>query len=242
MRPKSFALAAFPTLTLLAGLGTFGCGNPADDVAPARVSPPRVETQPASSVAPKESSVPGETSTASREKPKGAESLPFSSASSKIEFTGSKVTGHHNGGFKTFEGTWDLVTQRPEEGRVQGEIAMDSIFTDTDRLTGHLKSPDFFDVAKFPKATFTTTEIKAGTSDTKAKNATHTVTGNLTLHGVTKSIQFPARIAVSPESANLESEFSINRKDFGVSYPGMANDLIRDEVVIRLAIHATRKS
>ena len=68
------------------------------------------------------------------------------------------------------------------------------------------------------------------------------MTGNLTLHGVTKSIQFPAKIAVAPEAATLDSEFFINRKDFGINYPGMTNDLIRDEVVIRLAVRAPRKS
>ena len=91
--------------------------------------------------------------------------------------------------------------------------------------------------AKFPKASFVTTEIKPGGE----KGATHTVTGNLTLHGVSKSIQFPAKIADSPEAATLDSEFFLNRKDFQINYPGMANDLIRDEVVIKLAIRAERK-
>ena len=118
---------------------------------------------------------------------------------------------------------------------------MGSTWTDTDRLTGHLKSPDFFDVAKFPKSTFETTGITKGNTDAKAKDATHTVTGNLTLHGVTKSIQFPARIGVTPDAATLDSEFFLNRKDFQINYPGMANDLIRDEVVINLAIRAPRK-
>ena len=119
---------------------------------------------------------------------------------------------------------------------------MDSLFTDADRLTGHLKSPDFFDVAKHPKSTFESTAIKPGSTDAKAKDATHTVTGNLMLHGVTKSIQFPVKLGVTPESATLDSEFFINRKDFGISYPGMTNDLIRDEVVIRLGVRAPRKS
>ena len=119
---------------------------------------------------------------------------------------------------------------------------MDSIWADNAKLTGHLKSPDFFDVPKFPKSTFESTAITTGSSDPKAKDATHTVTGNLTLHGVTKSIQFPARIAVTPDAASLDSEFSLNRKDFGINYPGMANDLIRDEVVLKLAIRAPKKS
>jgi len=61
------------------------------------------------------------------------------------------------------------------------------------------------------------------------------------LHGVTKSIQFPAKIAVNPDAATLDSEFFLNRKDFQINYPGMANDLIRDEVVIKLAIRTARK-
>jgi polyisoprenoid-binding protein YceI len=71
---------------------------------------------------------------------------------------------------------------------------------------------------------------------------TDKLTGHLTLHGLTKSIQFPAKLTVTPESATLDSEFSLNRKDFGVNYPGMADDLIRDEVVVKLAIQAPRKS
>ena len=71
---------------------------------------------------------------------------------------------------------------------------------------------DFFDVARFPKATFVSTEITPGGE----KDATHTVTGNFTLHGVAKSIKFPVKVAVSDGSAKVDSEFFINRKDFGI--------------------------
>ena len=63
--------------------------------------------------------------------------------------------------------------------------------TDTPDLTKHLKTADFFDVAKYPEATFVSTAIKPGGE----KGASHTVTDNLTLHGATKSITFPATIA-----------------------------------------------
>ncbi len=59
---------------------------------------------------------------------------------------------------------------------------------------------------------------------------------------MTKSLQFPAKLTVTPETATLDSEFSLNRKDFGVNFPGMANALIRDKVVVKLAIQAPRKS
>ena len=90
---------------------------------------------------------------------------------------------------------------------------------------------------KFPKATFTSTEIKAGGD----KGATHTVTGELDLHGVKKTISFPATLAVTADGATGTAEFSINRKDFGLVYPGKPDDLIRDDVGIKLSLKATRK-
>jgi polyisoprenoid-binding protein YceI len=150
---------------------------------------------------------------------------------SKIEFIGSKVTGSHNGSFKQFSGTVDYLGQ-PEKSRVSITIDIDSVTVDDENLTKHLKTADFFDVAKFPQATFTSTEIKPGGEN----GATHTVTGNFQLHGVTKSITFPATINVTPEAATVESTFSINRKDFGINYAGAADNLIRDQVVLTLHI------
>jgi polyisoprenoid-binding protein YceI len=236
------SIAALSLLSVLPLLGISGCENPADDVVPAKISAPKAEAPRSSSASPAAPTATAVTSVAPKELPKGAEPLKFGPDTSKIEFTGSKVTGKHNGGFKSFEGTWDLVPGKPEDSRIQADIACDSLYTDTERLTGHLKSADFFDVAKFAKSTFESTAISTGSTNSKAKDATHTVTGNLTLHGVTKSIQFPAKLAVSTDAATLDSEFFINRKDFGISYPGMTNDLIRDEVVIRLSVRAPRKS
>lgn len=154
---------------------------------------------------------------------------------SKIEFIGSKVTGKQNGSFGEFSGQIDYAGS-PENSRVNITIKTDSITTDAADLTKHLKTADFFDVAKFPEATFVSTAIKAGGE----KGATHTVTGNLTLHGVTKSITFPATINVTPDVATVESSFSINRKDFGINYAGAADNLIRDDVVLTLHVRATK--
>jgi hypothetical protein len=76
-------------------------------------------------------------------------------------------------------------------------------------------------------------------SQTPANGGTHTITGNFDLHGVKKSISFPATIQVSPDSVSANAEFSINRKDFGINYPGKADDLIRDGVVIKLTIQGS---
>jgi polyisoprenoid-binding protein YceI len=92
-------------------------------------------------------------------------------------------------------------------------------------------------VATYPTATFTSTAITAGGE----KGATHTVTGTLDLHGVKKSITFPATISVSPEAVTVKAEFALNRKDFNIVYPGKPDDLIRDEVVLKLDVTAKPK-
>ncbi|HET9789440.1 MAG TPA: YceI family protein [Pyrinomonadaceae bacterium] len=154
---------------------------------------------------------------------------------SKIQFIGSKVTGSHNGSFGKFSGTIDYAGQ-PEKSRVSITIEAASLQADDPKLTEHLKTADFFDVAKYPQATFESTEIKAGGD----KGASHTVTGNLNLHGVTKSITFPATITTSPTQITVESNFSINRKDFGINYAGASDNLIRDDVVLTLHVRAVK--
>jgi polyisoprenoid-binding protein YceI len=156
---------------------------------------------------------------------------------SKVEWTGSKVTGNHDGSFTRFTGAVDLVEGSIIKSRVTLDIDTTTLATNPDKLGEHLRSPDFFDVAKFPKATFVTTAITPG-----GEKATHTITGNLDLHGVKKSISFPATITMTPAAIDATSSFSINRKDFGLVYPGKPDDLIRDNVLIKLTIHAEKKA
>ena len=157
---------------------------------------------------------------------------------SKIEFIGSKVTGSHNGSFEKFSGEIHYAGNDPTQSHVAITIDAASVKADDPKLTEHLKTADFFDVAKFPEAKFESTAIKPGGE----KGATHTVTGNLTLHGVTKSITFPATIAVSGDTATVDANFAINRKDFGINYPGAQDNLIRDDVVMKLSIRGTKAS
>ena len=154
---------------------------------------------------------------------------------SKLEFTASQVTGTHSGSFGDFSGQIDF-NGTPEQSRVNITIKSDSITADNPDLTKHLKTADFFDVAKFPETTFVSTSIKAGGD----KGASHTVMGNLTMHGVTRSISFPANINVTPDAATVESSFSLNRKDFSLTYPGAPDNAIRDNVVLTLHVRATK--
>lgn len=160
----------------------------------------------------------------------GAKTYAVKLDGSKLGFVGSKITGSHAGGFKTFTASVDVPDGKAEGSTVAVEIDVKSMFSDSDKLTGHLLSPDFFDADKHPKATFKSVSIAAGGSD----GHSHTVEGNLGLHGVTKKITFPATIEIKGDGLTVKSEFSINRKDFGMKYPGMPDDAIRDEVVIKL--------
>lgn len=155
-----------------------------------------------------------------------------------IGFVGSKVTGSHTGDFKKWTGSVTLAGGKAEGGKLEFTVQTASVVADeasrndwTAKLEEHLKSPDFFDVAKFPTASFTSTEIKAGGS-----GGTHTIKGNLTLRGVTKVVTFPATIAVKGGEISGKTEFSINRKDFGLVYAGKADDLIRDGVVLKIDV------
>src|SRR5215510_16093574 len=182
-------------LVLAPVLFAWGCSNPADSVPAAKVSSTNSENTTAGSPA------------------TGARTYAISSDTSKIDFVGSKVTGSHKGGFKKFGGEVAVANGRLANTGTKVTIDMGSLWTDTDRLTGHLKSPDFFNVAQNPTATFETTSV--------ADQGTNTlVTGNLTLRGVTKEIQFPAEVHVSDDMVNLMAEFAINRFDFDVKFAG----------------------
>jgi len=154
---------------------------------------------------------------------------------SEIHFVGSKVTGKHEGGFKTFSGEFAIADNKLAGTGQTITIDMNSIWSDNEKLTGHLKNADFFNVEKFPQSTFELTGVSPG------DNNTYQVSGNLTLLETTKNITFPATVSFEGETASIHAKFDINRKDFGVVYAGMPDDLIRDEVVIELKLMAVPK-
>lgn len=155
---------------------------------------------------------------------------------STITFVGSKVTGSHEGGFKEFKGFFHLDGDKLAESGHEVVIDMSTTFSDAEKLTGHLKSPDFFDVEKYPESTFVATGLRPSEANEKG---THQLSGNLNLHGVEKSIEFPVSVLKSENEVKLTADFFINRFDFGIKYPGKQDDLIREEVVIKFDLKAT---
>jgi polyisoprenoid-binding protein YceI len=226
-------------LALALSAALAGCDDPAKDAPKATVTDaPKPTaaatakpTTPAATATAAASAAPAATGASAAAGPK--ESLAIAADGSSVGFVGSKVTGKHEGSFEKFSGTIDLVDGAIEKSKVTISIDTESVKTDMEKLTGHLKSGDFFDTAKFPKATFESTEIKAAGTG-------FTVSGNLDLHGVKKAVSFPATITVAPDAVTAKAEFAINRKDFGIVYAGKADDLIRDDVLIKLSVKAPR--
>jgi polyisoprenoid-binding protein YceI len=185
-----------------------------------------IADKPAAAVSETTATAPADTAPAA-----GATSAKVIREKSKIEFVGAKVTRDHQGRFNNFDGSIDYVAGKPS--RIAFEIDMNDLWTDTEQLTQHLKSPDFFDVAKYPKATFVSTSLTEAPAGSPG-GATHILKGNLNLHGVEKEVTVPVVAVQSPEGVRTTSEFTINRHDWGISYKGMADDLIKDNVLIKL--------
>ena len=219
-------------------IGALVLSSAACNTDPAKGKPKATVSEPAPAAAPVTTSIqaaqPGTPTPAAAAA--NAAAYAFNETGSSIEFVGAKVTRKHDGKFGTFRGTVQVVDNDPTKSSATVEIDLGSLSTDEAKLTNHLKTPDFFDVAKYPKATFTSTSIKPGGE----AGATHTITGNLDLHGVTKQVSFPAKIKTTPDAVQVDAEFAINRKDFGITYPGMANDLIKEEVLLKLKLNAKK--
>jgi polyisoprenoid-binding protein YceI len=146
--------------------------------------------------------------------------------SSKIEWVGSKVSGDHRGGFQKISG--NVMISGSEDKKIeelQAEFDMKSLFSDSNKLTQHLLSPDFFDAESFPKSSFRMTNYEKPN-----------MTGVLTLRGVQKEITFPCELTIDDARVSIKTEFTIQRKDFGIVYPGRPDDLIRDEVLLKLEV------
>lgn len=145
------------------------------------------------------------------------------------------------GRFKDFDGTITLDAAHPADASVQFTVQAASIATDNDDRDKHLRSPDFFDAEKFPTLTFTSTKVTP-----KGTNA-FDVTGNLTIHGVTKTVTIPATFMGSVKTpmgvrAGFSSSFKIDRKDYGVVWNRAMEGggaMLGDEVEITIKVEAS---
>jgi polyisoprenoid-binding protein YceI len=148
------------------------------------------------------------------------------------------------GRFTDFNGTIRYDRQNPAASGVELTVRAASIDTANNDRDDHLRSADFFDVEKFPTFTFTSTSV------TPKSAKTFEVTGDITLRGVTKRITIPATYlglvqAPRGEKIGFEATFTLNRKDFGISWNRVldtAGAVLGDEVKITIEIEANRET
>jgi polyisoprenoid-binding protein YceI len=149
-----------------------------------------------------------------------------------IRFVGASLKNRQPGSFGRFAGQLALPSNDPRDARLSIEIDMDSVNTDIPLLTTHLKRADFFDVEHYPKAIFLSSRVEASS----AEGATHMIIGELTVHGVTRTLTIPARFAVSAEQVALDAKIALRQSDFGMERAARkTDDVVPITVSTRLA-------
>jgi polyisoprenoid-binding protein YceI len=141
-----------------------------------------------------------------------AEELKLDAEKSKIEFVGSKPDGKHAGGFKKFDVTAKADFENPTKSELKIVIETDSLYSDDEKLTNHLKNPDFFNVRKYPKITFESTKVET-VNDNEAK-----IHGKLTMLDRTVEVVVPCKVEHEETKLSLKVDFKIDRTKWGMTY------------------------
>ena len=187
--------------------------------------------------------------------------LNVDTSSSEIAWIGTKVTGYHTGLIPIKNGKLNVL----DSAVTGGDFVMDmkgimitgpkgSDEKGNAKLLGHLKSKDFFEVDAQPEAKFEITGVAlfSGTiqdsadlaqediSKYKVTDPTHKISGNLTIKGITKNIEFPARITVSSNAVEALAKFNIDRSEWNIVYPGKPDDLIRNSIHMGISLKAMK--
>ena len=149
------------------------------------------------------------------------------------------------GQFRTFTGKATGDPKTPDKAQIEASIDVGSIDTANEKRDGHLKSPDFFDIAKYPTMTFKSKKIVAA-GPGKAK-----VTGDLTLHGVTKEVVLEVeggtdviKDPMGNTRAGAHATAKIDRRDFGMVYDKTVDGgglMVGNEVEITIDVEAVQK-
>ncbi|MBE3558771.1 MAG: YceI family protein [Ktedonobacteraceae bacterium] len=148
------------------------------------------------------------------------------------------------GQFKVLSGKLDIDEAQPENSWIEAQVDTASVDTRDPNRDAHLRSPDFFDVEKYPVLTFKSTKVE------RTGGNEYRVLGDLTMHGVTKPVVFTAeyfgqhRDPYGRQKAGLSATAKINRKDWGLTYNQALETggvLVSEEVRIEIDLAAVRQ-
>ena len=164
----------------------------------------------------------------------------FDQARSTIGFRVHQFLGTTNGKFTQFSGSIDLDGQHPGHSSVSARIQVSSIDTGIKKRDDHLRSPEFFNVAKYREITFKSRSVK------QTGPQTGDIMGDLTLHGVTKPVTLRVKL-VTPVSDEARTRWEVTteplkRRDFGLMFGSATETVsgISQDVAIKIDIEAVK--
>jgi polyisoprenoid-binding protein YceI len=168
------------------------------------------------------------------------ETYRFDQARSTIGFRVHQFLGTTNGKFTQFSGSIDLDSQHPEHSSVSARIQVSSIDTGIKKRDDHLRSPEFFNVAKYREITFKSRSVK------QTGPQSGDIMGDLTLHGVTKPVTLRVKL-VTPVSDEARTRWEVTteplkRRDFGLMFGSATETVsgISQDVAIKIDIEAVK--
>jgi polyisoprenoid-binding protein YceI len=171
------------------------------------------------------------------------ETFVFDKAHTQVGFQIRHFLTKVEGRFRDYEGRIVIDRQNPANSRVDVTIQAASIDTGNDRRDADLKSANFFEVDKYPTITFKSTKVTPNGKDL------YLVTGDLTMHGVTKALVVPVRHTGflnlgKIEKAGFEVTLPMNRKDFGITWNrtlDTGGTMLGDDVQITVLVEANKE-
>ncbi len=164
---------------------------------------------------------------------------------SSVDFKIRHLVSSVRGSFNQFEGTFDYEPGKPQQWKARAVIQAESIDTNVAKRDEHLRSPDFFDAKKYPTLTFESTGV-TGVSGDKAK-----LTGNLTIHGITKPVVLDLEIhgvtkdMRGTERAGFTATTKVSRKDFDLNWNKILEAgkvMVGEEVQITIEVEGVLKA
>jgi polyisoprenoid-binding protein YceI len=151
---------------------------------------------------------------------------------SSVTAVASATLGSYSFRFPEVAGSIDWVPSGIERSRFSLEVTMGSVTGELTIATEIIRSSEFLDVQRYPKARFASTGLLLEGLDRGQ------VQGVLELHGVSREVQVPGRFGFIGRRLQIDSEFSINRRDYGIANRGLLDTLVDDEVTVRLSLVA----
>lgn len=174
---------------------------------------------------------------------------------STVAWIGTKPTGQHNGTVKLSDGELKINDGQIVGGSFKFDLNSIVVLDIKDaemngKLLGHLISADFLEVETYPTAEFEIVKVEAKQGVAQAETGvapTHTISGNLTMKGITRAISFDARVDISAEKISAQSvRFLIDRTNWGVNYgsnkifDNLKDNFIHDDIALTINLLAVK--